>query len=202
MGREYIACARKEVRPYVSKRGAKCAVMSCYVEEYQNDFRKAVADMAKVGRPPKYNTAEEMQAVIDAYFESCEGKPIMGDDGQPCMDKYGNVILIGAKPPTVTGLALALGFTSRLALLKYQGKREFVNTVTRAKSRIEEYAEGRLFDRDGQRGAEFTLRCNFRWSADEQKEDDEEETGIAELPAVMPTPPPPEDDESEGGGNG
>ena len=105
------------------------------------------------GRPPKYKTAEDMQAAIDAYFESCKGEPIIGDDGQPIMDKYGNVILIHAKPPTVTGLALALGFTTRLALLNYQGKREFVNTVTRAKSRIEEYAEGRLFDSDGQRGA-------------------------------------------------
>lgn len=153
--------------------------------------------MAKVGRPLKYKTADEMQAAIDAYFESCKGEPIIGDDGQPIMDKYGNVILIRAKPPTITGLALALGFTSRRALLDYQGKREFLHTITRAKSRIEEYAEGRLFDRDGQRGAEFSLRCNFRWSAEAKTEDDEEETGIAELPAVMPTPPPPEDDESE-----
>ena len=153
------------------------------------------------GRPPKYKTAEEMQAAIDAYFESCKGEPIIGGDGQPIMDKYGNVILIHAKPPTVTGLALALGFTTRLSLLNYQGKREFVNTVTRAKSRIEEYAEGRLFDRDGQRGAEFSLRCNFRWSAEEKKQDGEDTggTGIVELPAAMPTPPPPEDDEDGDG---
>lgn len=154
------------------------------------------------GRPPKYRTAEEMQAAIDAYFTSCDGHPIMDHEGYPIMDKNGDVILVGQKPPTITGLALALGFTSRRALLDYQGKREFLHTITRAKSRIEEYAEGRLFDRDGQRGAEFSLRCNFRWSAEAKTEDDEEETGIAELPAVMPTPPPPEDDESEGGGNG
>ena len=153
------------------------------------------------GRPPKYKTAEEMQAAIDAYFESCKGEPIIGGDGQPIMDKYGNVILIHAKPPTVTGLALALGFTTRLSLLNYQGKREFVNTVTRAKSRIEEYAEGRLFDRDGQRGAEFSLRCNFRWSAEEKKQDGEDTggTGIVELPAAMPTTRPPEDDEDGDG---
>ena len=153
--------------------------------------------MAKVGCPRKYKSVKQMQEAIDAYFESCKGEPIIGDDGQPLMDKYGNVILIHAKPPTVTGLALALGFTTRLSLLNYQGKREFVNTVTRAKSRIEEYAEGRLFDRDGQRGAEFSLRCNFRWSAEEKKQDGEDTggTGIVELPAAMPTPLPPEDDE-------
>ena len=89
----------------------------------------------------------------------------------------------------MTGLALALGFTSRQALLNYQAKKEFVDTVTRAKARIEAYAEERLFDRDGQRGAEFSLRYNFRWANDEKKDDSGESVcGVAELPAVMPVP--------------
>lgn len=89
----------------------------------------------------------------------------------------------------MTGLALALGFTSRQALLDYQAKKEFVDTVTRAKSRIEAYAEERLFDRDGQRGAEFSLKYNFRW-VDEKKDDSKESVcGVAELPAVLPPPP-------------
>lgn len=104
-----------------------------------------------------------MQAVIDRYFEDCKGEPIIGDDGMPILDKFGQPFIIHQRPPTVTGLALALGFTSRQALLNYQAKKEFVDTVTRAKSHIEAYAEERLFDRDGQRGAEFSLRYNFRW---------------------------------------
>lgn len=89
----------------------------------------------------------------------------------------------------MTGLALALGFTSRQALMNYQAKKGFVDTVTRAKARIEAYAEERLFDRDGQRGAEFSLRYNFRWVNDEKKEDGGETAcGVAELPAVMPVP--------------
>ena len=107
--------------------------------------------MAKTGRPPKYATAEQMQAAIDRYFEDCKGEPIIGDDGFPICDKWGKPFIIHQRPPTVTGLALALGFTSRQALLDYQAKKEFVDTVTRAKSRIEAYAEERLFDRDGQR---------------------------------------------------
>ena len=148
--------------------------------------------MAKIGHPPKYATVEEMQAVIDRYFEDCKGEPIIGDDGMPILDKFGQPFIIHQRPPTVTGLALALGFTSRQALLNYQAKKEFVDTVTRAKARIEAYAEERLFDRDGQRGAEFSLRYNFRWVNDEKKEDGGETVcGVAELPAVLLTPPPP-----------
>ena len=147
--------------------------------------------MAKLGRPPKYATAEQMQAAIDRYFEDCKGEPIIADDGFPICDKWGKPFIIHQRPPTVTGLALALGFTSRQALLDYQAKKGFVDTVTRAKSHIEAYAEERLFDRDGQRGAEFSLKYNFRW-VDEKKDDSKESMcGVAELPAVLPTPPPP-----------
>lgn len=116
----------------------------------------------KGGRPPRYKTAEEMQKVIDEYFEECTGRLYTDENGEPKLDRFGNEIYLGAKPPTVTGLALALGFTSRLALLNYQDKDEFVNTVLRAKAKVEEYAESRLFDRDGANGAKFNLSNNFR----------------------------------------
>lgn len=114
------------------------------------------------GRPPMYKSADEMQKVIDKYFKDCEGKPLLDDEGKVMLDKYDKPIIVGQKPPTVTGLALALGFTSRLALLNYQDKDEFFNTVTRAKARCEEYAESRLFDKDGANGAKFSLANNFR----------------------------------------
>ena len=75
------------------------------------------------------------------------------------------------KPPTVTGLALALGFTTRLSLLNYQGKAEFMNTITRAKSYVEEYTERRVFDRDGVQGAKFILINNFKAWSEHPKED-------------------------------
>jgi hypothetical protein len=59
-----------------------------------------------------------------------------------------------------------LGFTSRQALLNYQGRKLFHDAVTRAKTRCEEYVESRLYDRDGARGAEFSLGYNFRWAKD------------------------------------
>lgn len=145
------------------------------------------------GAPRKWKSVKAMQEAIDAYFESCKGEPIIGDDGQPLVDKYGNVILIGQKPPTITGLALALGFTGRQALIDYQARPEFADTVTRAKSRCEEYAESRLYDKDGANGAKFSLGCNFGWRATEGKAETAA-GGIVLLPAVMDTPKPPEDE--------
>lgn len=114
------------------------------------------------GRPAMYKNAEEMQAIIDKYFEECKGEVLKDDEGNIVYNKYGMPVIINSKPPTVTGLALALGFNTRLSLLNYQDKEEFVNTVTRAKARIEEYAEARLFDKDGVQGAKFSLANNFR----------------------------------------
>ena len=68
---------------------------------------------------------------------------------------------------------MALGFTTRQSLLNYQAKKQFVDTITRAKSRCEDYAESRLFDRDGAMGAKFSLSNNFKgWSEKSQSEDD------------------------------
>lgn len=124
-----------------------------------------MASKRSVGRPPKYTSKEEIEGLIEKYFEECEGKPLLDDKGNALTDKYGRPIIVGRKPPTVTGLALALGFTTRQGLLNYQGKKEFLDTITRAKSLVEKYTEERLFDRDGVQGAKFSLINNFKgWS--------------------------------------
>ena len=125
------------------------------------------------GRPPRYKTVEEMQAKIDAYFPACAGEPLLDENGTAVTDKYGEPVIIGAHPPTVTGLALALGCTGRQALLNYQAEKQFVDTITRAKSRCEEYAESRLYDRDGARGAQFRLEHNFHWNTANAAEESE-----------------------------
>lgn len=123
-----------------------------------------------MARPLKYKTVDELQAAIDQYFEDCKGKPLLDDDGNAVTDKYGNPIIVDAKPPTVTGLALALGFSTRQSLINYQGKKQFLDTITRAKARCEEYAESRLYDRDGANGAQFSLKYNFRWDTQKDAE--------------------------------
>lgn len=124
------------------------------------------------GAPRKWKSVSAMQKAIDAYFEKCKGEPFIDDDGCAVRDKNGVPIIINAKPPTITGLALALGFTGRQALLDYQARPEFTDTITRAKARCEEYAESRLYDRDGANGAKFSLGCNFGWNAESEKSGD------------------------------
>lgn len=125
--------------------------------------------MAKVGKPPYYKNKKEMQDVIDAYFAECLEKPILDDDGNAITDKHGKPVCYPAKPPTITGLALALGFNSRQALLNYQAKPEFHDTVTRAKSRVEEFAEQMLYSPGAANGAKFNLTNNFEgWTEKQQ----------------------------------
>lgn len=102
----------------------------------------------RVGRPPKWNTPEELQAEIDKYFAGCE--------------KTG-------EPLTITGLALALD-TYRDVLMDYQNKDEFSNTVKRAKQRIENAYEKRLIA-NGRAGDIFALK-NFGWKDKQEIEAD------------------------------
>lgn len=136
------------------------------------------------GRPLKYKTVDELQRAIDCYFDSCKGETLRDENGMPVFDKNGKLVRINQKTPTITGLALGLGFNSRQALLNYQGKAQFNDTITRAKSMVEEYAESRLFDRDGARGAEFSLRCNFRWN-DKQSDIENEKEKIEAADKVI-----------------
>ena len=75
--------------------------------------RNAVGN--KGGRPRKFQSAEELQKQINAFFKEC-------DDNKEL--------------PTVTGLALALD-TSRTLLCNYEKEPNFANIIKRAKSLIE-----------------------------------------------------------------
>lgn len=119
------------------------------------------------GRPVKFKTVSEIQKKIDEYFEMCKGEIAADADGNPIFTKSG--VPCWKKqptPPTVTGLAFALGLT-REGLLEYQKKDKFSDTITRAKQRVEMFCEESLFDRDRQRGAEFSLKNNFKgWNVE------------------------------------
>lgn len=149
--------------------------------------RKAATDgTAKrpVGRPAMFQTPEEMQVKIDAYFASCV-PTFLRVDGSVVPDKNGNPI-VQYNPPTITGLALYLGFEDRSSLYEYKEKKEFTHTVKKAIARMENYAERELFNNPKPTGAIFWLK-NHGWKAEEDTkadvkttvrfvvEDDEEE---------------------------
>lgn len=127
----------------------------------------------KAGRPPKYKSKEEMQEKIDEYFKECEGKVLKDSNGEPILYKNGEPVIYGTKPLTITGLALALGFNSRQSLLNYKAKKEFLDTITRARTRVEQYVEESLFYKDSANGAKFSLANNFEgWKEKKQVEAD------------------------------
>ena len=137
----------------------------------------------------KFNSPEEMQTKIDAYFADCKGEVVTDKCGEPILNKYGEPVVLGAKPLTVTGLALALGFTTRQALLNYQGRGEYKAIIEAAKLKIENYAEMRLYDKDGCNGARFNLQNNFRaWDADKPQDNGKKAPAIniiCDIPKVV-----------------
>lgn len=93
------------------------------------------------GRPNKYNSVEEMQAVIDKYFDDCDKNNL---------------------PYTVSELALALDLT-RQGLVEYGNKERFSDAVKRAKLRVEAYAERCLYSKQNPAGVIFSLKNNYGW---------------------------------------
>lgn len=134
--------------------------------------------------PLRYKTAAEMSAAIEEYFKDCEGHVLTDENGETVRDKYGSPVIIGSHPPTVTGLALTLGFKTRQSLLNYQARSDkFNDIITVAKSRCEEYAESRLYDRDGVNGAKFSLTNNFKGWREKPAEDNNE--ALSKLDEVL-----------------
>ena len=160
----------------------------------KNDEAREVRHM--LGPPPKFQSVEEMQEKIDAYFESCEGHVLTDSDGKTVFNKYGEPVIFGARPLTVTGLANALGFESRTSLFRYQGKKEFREVIVRAKSRIEQYTEERLFDKEGANGAKFSLQNNFRDWNEALKGAAKGTTPAITIIADIPRPDPVTEDEA------
>ncbi len=104
------------------------------------------------GRPPKYKTPEEMQTVIDEYFAKDAFVEIGGE-------KYFR--------PAISGIALALGM-SRQALLDYEKKGEFLDTIRTAKLRVEHALEQNLHG-GAVTGSIFNLKTNFGWKDNPDK---------------------------------
>lgn len=139
--------------------------------------------MAKVGAKPFYETPEEMQKVIDAYFERCQGKLLTDPDGNPILDKWGQPIVYDKEMPTMAGLAYELGFESRQTLLNYKKKGEFLDTITRAKLYIEARTAAGLFHKDSFNGSKWTLELNHGCKVKEEDGDDKG-GGVIFLPEV------------------
>lgn len=105
------------------------------------------------GRRKKYQTPEEMKVVIDDYFANCI---------RAVVNEYsGETEYVWVDPPTVPGLARALGLTMK-TVLEYQKLDEYVDIITDAKLIIEEYTAKALHNNPKATGLIFVLK-NMGW---------------------------------------
>ena len=103
------------------------------------------------GRPPIFNTPEEMQEKIYNYFQSeASKKVIVTKDWSRLQVPH----------PTITWLALYIGFADRSSFYNYEEKEEFSYTIKRARSFIENEYEKMLASNPT--WAIFALK-NFWW---------------------------------------
>lgn len=132
---------------------------------------KVVIAMPKCDKKglPQYESKAMAERLLRGYFEKCREEPLLDEEGNIVYQKNGEPTMIGVKPPTVAGLACALGFLSRQDFLEYKGK--FVEVVARGRLMLEQYAEERLYDKDGLQGAKFTLTNNFQGWAEKTRDE-------------------------------
>lgn len=102
---------------------------------------------ATIGRPKKWQSVEELETGIHAYFEACD---------------------IEKRPYTMAGLARALD-CSRQTLINYEhADAAFMDTVKRARARVEQWVEESLWSKVHPAGPIFSLKNNFGWRDEQQ----------------------------------
>lgn len=145
------------------------------------------------GRPLKFKSVPELQKKIDAYFAACDPhlettqvleypkkEDTIGKRKVQVPDTTKEPVLVDRKristqiPYTITGLALALD-TSRETLLDYENKDKFSDTIKRAKLKIHNFTELKLFETNAT-GPIFNLKNNYGWK--DKSEVDTNITGV------------------------
>lgn len=97
------------------------------------------------GQPPMYDEPEKLQEIIVDYFESLK-------------DEETNTF---KERPTITGMALYLGFCSRQSMYEYKEKKDFSYIIKRATMVIESTYERMLTEKNAT-GCIFALK-NMGW---------------------------------------
>ena len=113
------------------------------------------------GRPRQFETVEEMEEMIEAYFAKCDARVVplivTKDKGKALIN------VPKPEPYTVQGLAVALNLTTK-GLIGYAEREEFSATIKRARARIEANKVMHMLDGDGYgAGYIFDLKNNFDW---------------------------------------
>lgn len=125
------------------------------------------------GRPALFDTPEQLDAKVIEYYNYIKGeskdvpKRKTNKDGS-VEEGVEQIWIREPEPPSITGLALFLGFESRQSLYDYEKNEQFSYSIKRAKLQVEKNYERYLLSQSAT-GAIFALK-NFGW-ADKQEVD-------------------------------
>lgn len=108
------------------------------------------------GRPNTFDTVEQLQELIDEYFDWCDNRT-----REVYNEKLGTIIVSDPAPYTMSGLARRIG-VDRDTILNYSKKEEFFGTIKAARNKVHEDVETRLMEK-APTGAIFNLKNNFGW---------------------------------------
>jgi hypothetical protein len=121
------------------------------------------------GMPKKFQTPEELETLINAYFADCDPHieimtVLVTDKKTKQQKRETREIITLQKPYTISGLARACG-TTRRTLLDYEklADDDFSPLIKEAKARCEEFAEHHLFTGNNATGVIFNLKNNYGW---------------------------------------
>ena len=110
--------------------------------------------ISQVGSPPMYTDPLEMERICNNYFNWCDSQTKTIVKGKDTKILY--------KPYTVSGLALALGFSATSTLIDYENKPQFAPIVKKAKLRVQNWTEEKATNGEiNPIYGMFTLKCNF-----------------------------------------
>lgn len=152
---------------------------------YSIDFRNIYEPLIgkkRWGKYRKFKNPEHLQTLVNGYFASCDGVIYNSKTGKPYEDKHGNPVIGQIKPYTIGGLALYLDITPNKLKEYCKGiyddlgydineLEQFSVILRRAYTKIEAYAEERLYDKEGQLGAKFVLDCGFGWCTQKERQE-------------------------------
>jgi len=91
------------------------------------------------GRPPIISTPEEMEQKIEEYFDTRKTEYATDEEGNVLTGTNGHPIVRSLNAPSVTGLALFLGYADRHSLYDNEKKEKFSHAIKAARAKVEEW---------------------------------------------------------------
>jgi len=118
------------------------------------------------GRPAFFKSVEDLEKHIQDYFAECIPE-VMYDANGKIMTTSNGMPIIQYHPPTISGLALHLGFASRQSIYDYENRNDqFSYTIKRARLLCENWVETNTLAGNVAPAAGIFALKNYGWRDD------------------------------------